>query len=129
MQMQGTDLWTSGEEGGMNWEASIDMYAPPCVKQLWEAAVQTGGSAQRSRSSPRKGGMEGREVQDGRDAHIQLAHSLCTRNSHNTVRQLSAVVQSLCMSNSLQPCGLQQARLLCSSPSPGVCSNSGPLSQ
>ena len=76
-----------------------------------------------------KGGMEGREVQDGRDAHIQLAHSLCTRNSHNTVRELSAVVQSLCMSNSLQPCGPQQARLLCSSPSPGVCSNSGPLSQ
>ena len=55
MQMQGTDLWTSGEEGGMNWEASIDMYAPPCVKQLWEAAVQTGGSAQRSRSSPMEG--------------------------------------------------------------------------
>ena len=32
------------------------------------------------------------------------------------------------VSNSLQPCGLQHARLLCPS-SPGVCSNSCPLSQ
>ena len=33
------------------------------------------------------------------------------------------------MSDSLQPHGLQHARLPCSSPSPGVCSNSCPLSQ
>ena len=32
------------------------------------------------------------------------------------------------MSNSLQPHGLQHTRLLCPSPSPGVCSNSCPLS-
>ena len=33
------------------------------------------------------------------------------------------------VSNSLQPHGLQRARLLCPSPSPGACSNSCPLSQ
>ena len=33
------------------------------------------------------------------------------------------------MSNSLRPCGLQHARLPCSSPSPGVCSYSYPLSR
>ena len=33
------------------------------------------------------------------------------------------------LSDSLQSHGLRQARLLCSSPSPGVCSNSRPLSQ
>ena len=33
------------------------------------------------------------------------------------------------MSNSLQPHGLQHARLPCPLPSPGACSNSGPLSQ
>ena len=33
------------------------------------------------------------------------------------------------VSNSLQPHGLQRARLPCSSPSPGVCSSSCPLSQ
>ena len=33
------------------------------------------------------------------------------------------------MSNSLQPHELQHARLLCLSPSPGVCTNSCPLSQ
>ena len=33
------------------------------------------------------------------------------------------------MSDSLRPNGLQHARLICPSPSPGVCSNSYPLSQ
>ena len=33
------------------------------------------------------------------------------------------------MSDSLQPCGLQHARLPCPSPTPGACSNSCPLSQ
>ena len=33
------------------------------------------------------------------------------------------------MSNSLRPLGLQHIRLPCPSPSPGVCSNSSPLSQ
>ena len=33
------------------------------------------------------------------------------------------------VSSSLRPHGLQHARLLCPSPSPGACSNSGPLSQ
>ena len=35
----------------------------------------------------------------------------------------------LVMSDSLSPCGLQHTRLPCPSPSPGVCSNSCPLSQ
>ena len=33
------------------------------------------------------------------------------------------------VSNSLRPCGLQHARLLCPSPAPGACSNSCPSSQ
>ena len=39
------------------------------------------------------------------------------------------VVQSLVMSDSLQPHGLQHARLPCPSPSPRICSNSRPLSR
>ena len=39
------------------------------------------------------------------------------------------VVQSLSHANSLWPHGLQHARLPCPSLSPGVCSNSSPLSQ
>ena len=41
----------------------------------------------------------------------------------------SVVVQSLIVSDSLRPRGLRHARLPCSSPSPGVCTNSCPLSQ
>ena len=45
--------------------------------------------------------------------------------------QSKGTVQFSCsvISNSFQPHGLQHARLLCPSPSPGVCSNSCPLSQ
>ena len=48
--------------------------------------------------------------------YIQLA-SLELLFSHST------------MSDSLRPCGLKPARLPCSSLSPGVCSDSCPLSQ
>ena len=41
---------------------------------------------------------------------------------------LSSIQYSV-MSDPLQPHGLQHARLLCPSPTPGVCSNSCPLSQ
>ena len=40
-----------------------------------------------------------------------------------------SVVQSLIVSDCLQPHGLWHARLPCSSPSPGVCTNLCPLSQ
>ena len=45
--------------------------------------------------------------------------------------QSKGTVQFSCsvISNSFQPHGMQHARLLCLSPSPGVCSNSCPLSQ
>ena len=33
------------------------------------------------------------------------------------------------VSDSLQPCGLQHAKVPCPLPSPGACSNSGPLNQ
>ena len=45
------------------------------------------------------------------------------------VKNLLFLVSHSVMSNSLWPPRLQQARLPCPSPSPGVCSNSGPLSQ
>ena len=40
---------------------------------------------------------------------------------------VAVVVQSLSRVDSLQPHGLQHARLSCPSPSPGVCLNSCPL--
>ena len=42
--------------------------------------------------------------------------------------EVTLVVQSLSQSDSLWPHGLQHARLPCPSPSPGVCSDSCPLS-
>ena len=47
-----------------------------------------------------------------------------TSGQHSSI-QFSLLV----MSNSLQPCRLQHIRLLCPSPTPGVCSNSCLLSQ
>ena len=41
---------------------------------------------------------------------------------------LSLLISSSVMSDSLQPWGLENARLPCPSPSPGACSNSCPLS-
>ena len=53
---------------------------------------------------------------------------LYTWNEHRIVNQLSSVQFSLLvMSTSLQPHGLQQARLPCPSPTPGAYSNSCPL--
>ena len=52
-------------------------------------------------------------------------------NSQETSREEgndTCAVHSV-MSDSLWPCGLQQARLCCPSPSPRACSNSCPLSQ
>ena len=43
--------------------------------------------------------------------------------------QLLMLFSHSVMSDSSRPCGLQHTRLLCSSPSPGACSNSCPLSQ
>ena len=53
---------------------------------------------------------------------------LYTWNEHRIVNQLSSVQFRLSvMSTSLQPHGLQQARLPCPSPTPGAYSNSCPL--
>jgi len=43
--------------------------------------------------------------------------------------QLLILFSHSVMSDSSRPCGLQHTRLLCSSPSPGTCSNWCPLSQ
>ena len=47
------------------------------------------------------------------------------------MRRMNMSVQFSCsvFSNSLRPHGLQHARLLCPSPTPGACSNSCPLNQ
>ena len=58
-----------------------------------------------------------------------------TRNYHNIINRLSvqfsSVVQFSCsvMSKSWPPHGLQHARIICPSLSPGVCSDSRPLSR
>ena len=54
--------------------------------------------------------------------HLPLSHLV----SH---KSLLLLFSFLVVSDSLQLCGLQHARLPCTSPSPGACSNSCPLSQ
>ena len=58
--------------------------------------------------------------------HLRFDYQLffCTCSAL-AVSQFSSIAV---MSDSLQPCGLQHAMLSCPSPSPGVCSNSCPLS-
>ena len=59
---------------------------------------------------------------------MDLTHTLLW--SHQFLYYVDKLLFSQSMvSNSLQPHGLQHARLPCSSPSPGVCSSSCPLSQ
>ena len=60
-----------------------------------------------------------------RNIWVQWKVSLCVLPVLSTKLLFSCSV----MSNSLQPHGLQHARLPCPSPSPGVCSNLCPLSQ
>ena len=55
-------------------------------------------------------------------------YQLCDFNNFFIYFCLLLLLSCSVVSNSLQPCGLQHARLLCPS-SPGVCSNSCPLSQ
>ena len=43
--------------------------------------------------------------------------------------RMVVVLSSSVVSDSLRPCGLQHARLLCPSPSPRACSNSCPMSR
>ena len=57
-------------------------------------------------------------------------------HSHFDLRLLASITQLVLfvlscevLSNSLQPHGLQHARLLCSPLSPGICSNSRPLNR
>ena len=64
-----------------------------------------------------------------------IPYSLPSVHSHLLSFTRSLIMPSLLLfshpivSNSLRPHGLQHARLPCSSPSPGACSNSCPLSQ
>ena len=57
-------------EGGTNWEIRIDIYVLLRVKQIakWEPAVLTGSSARCSAMTLR-GGIRGREGQEGEDIH------------------------------------------------------------
>ena len=52
-----------------------------------------------------------------------------TRMSPGSFLVASPQISCSVMSNSLQPHGVQHARLPCPSPTPGACSNSCPLSQ
>ena len=72
-------------------------------------------------------------------AHCKDEHflySLHLREVHS-LSQVRSYIMSACfcccsvaqLGLPLQPCGLQHARLSCPSPSPGLCSNSCPLSQ
>ena len=52
----------------------------------------------------------------------------CFGDRRNDLLLLLLLFSSSFVSHSLQPCGLQHARLPCPLPSPGACSNSCPLS-
>ena len=58
-----------------------------------------------------------------------LASDLPINNQGNQLFSCSVQFSHLVLSDSLQPHGLQHARPLCPSPTPGACSNSYPLSQ
>ena len=72
--------------------------------------------------------MSGEQHKLGKQESLGLEHTWDTQMP-KVILTDSNVVQSLIMSNSLQPHGLQHARLPCPSLSPRVCSNSCPLSQ
>ena len=55
--------------------------------------------------------------------------SLLLNRKNGTVTVLRLLFSRSVMSDSLQPYGLQHARLPCPSPTPGACSNSSPLNQ
>ena len=62
------------------------------------------------------------------DGHLDCFQILTITN--NAAANISSVQFShTVMSDSLQPHGLQHARLPCASPTPGACSNSSPLNQ
>ena len=67
------------EEGRINWEIMIDLYAPPCVNQTASANLpySPGRSAQRSVMT-QVGGMGGcgRETSEGEDVCIHKADEL-----------------------------------------------------
>ena len=63
-----------------------------------------------------------------------LSHLLGTHTPHQQILWAPSTISSVqvscsVVSDSLQPHGLQHARLPCPSPTPGACSNSCPLSQ
>ena len=77
--------------------------------------------------------MKGRiNLGEGKNINLDRSVLNCVLNFQIEISSqqspLSSVQFSCSVSNSLQPHGLQQARLPCPSPSPGVCSNSCPLS-
>ena len=64
-------------------------------------------------------------------SHIAVGFftSWATREAQRNPLLVSCCLVAQLLSDSLQPCGLQHARLPHPSPSPGVCSDSCPLSQ
>ena len=79
---------TAGEgEGGMNWEIRFDINILPCVKQIASGKLlySTGSSVWCSVMTER-GGMVGRDVQEGGDICIYVADSLhCTAETNTTL--------------------------------------------
>ena len=62
----------------MNWEIRTDTYTLPSVKQTAHGKLlySTGCSAQCS-AMTKRGGMGGREVQEGKDICIHITDLLC----------------------------------------------------
>ena len=76
IEMQRMGMWTQacGEgEGGTNWEIRIDIYIPPCVKQVasWKL-LQNIGSSARCSVMIQRGGRRGGVVVGGRSKRKEI---------------------------------------------------------
>ena len=98
IEMQRMGMWTQacGEgEGGTNWEIRIDIYIPPCVKQVasWKL-LQNIGSSARCSVMIQRGGRRGGWWQEGGPRGRRYVNtyswfiSSYSRNWHNIGEQL-----------------------------------------
>ena len=75
-----------------------------------------------------RGSLDGEDF-GGECRYVCLVESLCCSPETITTHLIEYQFSRSVMSNSLWPHGLHHTRLPCSSPSPGACSNSCPLSR
>ena len=79
-------MWIRGEgEGGVNWDIRIDMYTPPCVKQIASGDLLYGTRNLVWCSVMTRGVGWAGEVQEGGDVCTHIAEPLHCPAEANTV--------------------------------------------